>query len=46
VAPTINVASFERDQIQISSDFDETSARALAATLGAGAAPLAWTVRD
>jgi preprotein translocase subunit SecD len=46
VAPTINVASFERDQIQISSDFDETSARGLAAALSAGAAPMPWTVRD
>ena len=46
VAPSINVASFERDQIQISSDFDELSARALAAALDGGAATVPWTVRD
>lgn len=43
---SVNVPSFERDQIQISADFDERSARALAAALDGGAANVAWTVRD
>jgi preprotein translocase subunit SecD len=45
-APSINVASFSRDEIQISGQFDETSARALAAALSGGAANVPWTVRD
>ena len=44
--PSINAAGFERDQIQISGDFDETSALALAAVLDGGATATAWTVRD
>ncbi len=45
-APSINVPSFSRDQIVISGQFDETSARALAAALSGGAANVPWTVRD
>ncbi len=45
-APSINAAGFERDQIQISGEFDETSALALAAVLDGGATATAWTVRD
>ncbi len=45
-APTINVASFERDQIQISGALDEVEARSLAAALDGGAATVPWTVRD
>ena len=44
-APTINVASFERDEIQLSGGFDESDARALAAALRGGAAEVTWTVR-
>lgn len=45
-APTVNVAHFERDQIQISGTFDELGARSLAAALDGGPANVAWTVRD
>ena len=45
-APSINATGFERDQIQISGEFDETSALALAAVLDGGATATAWTVRD
>lgn len=38
-APSINAASFERDQIQISGGFNEGGATALAAALSAGALP-------
>jgi preprotein translocase subunit SecD len=40
-APTINSASFERDQIEISGDFDEQRAADLAAILGSGSLPTA-----
>ncbi len=46
LAPTINVPRFERDEIQITGDFSETDARALAVQIGAGESPVAWTVRD
>lgn len=45
-APTINVDRFERDQIQISGDWDEAEATALAAVLTGGASGVAWTVQD
>lgn len=45
-APSINVPSFERDEIAISGSFDEQSAQALAAALDGGAANVPWTVRD
>jgi preprotein translocase subunit SecD len=39
-APSINVASFERDQIQISGDFDKESAESLAVALRFGSLPI------
>lgn len=45
-APSINQPSFERDQIQVSGDFDEIDAEVLAAALSAGAAPATWTVAN
>jgi preprotein translocase subunit SecD len=39
-APSINEASFQRDQIQISGDFTESSARDLATALRYGALPV------
>ncbi len=39
-APMIQLPEFERDQIQISGDFDEQSANALAASLRSGSLPI------
>ncbi len=39
-APTINVASFDREQIQISGSFDQESAESLAVALRFGSLPI------
>jgi len=39
IAPAINVASFDRDQITISSNLTEATARQFAAMLGSGELP-------
>jgi preprotein translocase subunit SecD len=46
VAPSIEVDRFDRDQIQISGDWDEAEASAVAAVLTGGVADVAWTVQD
>ncbi|MGH1503665.1 MAG: preprotein translocase subunit SecD, partial [Acidimicrobiales bacterium] len=45
-APTINVGSFQRDQIEISGSFDEESANDLALALRYGALPVDLVAQD
>lgn len=45
-APSIFTPAFDRDQIEVSGDFSEDEARALAAALDGGPANVPWTVRD
>jgi preprotein translocase subunit SecD len=44
-APTINASRFERDQIEISGNFSEESAKAVATEVGQGHLPVALRVR-